>query len=77
MWPIEGAPKALQIVGTILPFAVPVKTFARILAGGLPLSDQRFLVSCGIIITWCLAQLFLSFWLVGEENIKKSKKKEI
>jgi ABC-type polysaccharide/polyol phosphate export permease len=67
VWPFEGIPFTVQLIGYFLPFALPTKAARNIFTKNSDLCDQSVQLAFLTQGIWIVVQLCLCFWLIRKK----------
>lgn len=73
MWPLEGMPKFLQIIGCILPFGLPVSAFRAIYFKNSTICDPTVYLAFMVLTFWVFALIFLSVVIIMKSEKYRNK----
>lgn len=76
MWPIEGVPIVLRMIGYILPVAFPVSAFRNVLTKDSTIYDQSVYLAFLVMSGWIVTHLLLALLIIREDDDLKTKKKK-
>lgn len=68
MWPIEGIPFLLKMVGYTLPFALPVAAFRSIFFKASRISEPVVYSAITLLSVWIAVELLLCFCLINRKK---------
>lgn len=73
MWPLQGMPKILQLIGCILPFGLPVSAFRAIYFKNATICDPTVYMAFVVLAFWVFVLIFLCVVIITKSEKYKNK----
>lgn len=72
IWPLQGMPKFMQIIGCCFPFAFPSIAMRNVVFKDSAFADFDVQMALIVLLVWIIVPLELSLWMVKKKE-KSSK----